>query len=71
MEAFVRARYVVAFLAVLVAGFGAKQAIFPAMKASADTNPGVDVVQMHRDIDIKSLPVQKVNDKTVVFTDEE
>ena len=34
-------------------------------------NASVNVLQMERDVDTKSLPVQKMNDKTFIFTDEE
>jgi len=75
MEAFVRAHHVIAVVAVLVIGLGAKQFVFPPQQADANTNAvpstSVNVLQMHHDIDTKSLPVQKMNDKAFIFTDEE
>jgi molybdenum-dependent DNA-binding transcriptional regulator ModE len=75
MEAFVRAHHVIAVVAVLVIGLGAKQFLFPPTQADANINvvpsANVDVLQMHRDINTKSVPVQKMNDKTFIFTDEE
>ena len=75
MEAFMRAHHVITVVAVLVIGLGAKQFLFPPKQADANINAvpsaSVNVLQMHRDIDTKSLPVQKMNDKTFIFTDEE
>jgi len=75
MEAFMRAHHVIAVVAVLVVGLGAKQFLFPPTQADAGVNAvpsaSMSVLQMHRDIDTKSLSVQKMNDKTFIFTDEE
>jgi hypothetical protein len=75
MEAFMRAHHVIAVVAVLVVGVGAKQFLFSPTQADANINAvpsaSVNVLQMHRDIDTKSLSVQKMNDKTFIFTDEE
>ncbi len=75
MEAFMRAHHVIAVVAVLVIGLGAKQFLFPPTQADANINAvpsaSVNVLQMHRDIDTKSISVQKMNDKTFIFTDEE
>jgi len=75
MEAFMRVHHVIAIVAVLVVGVGAKQFLFPPTQADAGVNAvpsaSVNVLQMHRDIDTKSLSVQKMNDKTFIFTDEE
>jgi hypothetical protein len=67
----VRRRHVIAVLVVLIIGIGAKQFFFPATKAAADAIPSVsmDVMQMHHDIDIKNIPVQKMHDMTFVFTE--
>jgi molybdenum-dependent DNA-binding transcriptional regulator ModE len=75
MEASMRAHHVIAVVAVLVIGLGAKQFLFPPTQADANINAvpsaSVNVLQMHRDIDTKSISVQKMNDKTFIFTDEE
>jgi len=75
MEAFMRTHHVIAVVAVLIVGLGAKQFLFPPKQANADidaiSSASVNILQMHSDIDTKSLPVQKVNDKTFIFTDEE
>ena len=75
MEAFMRVHHVIAVVAVLVIGLGAKQYLFPPTQADAGINAAprasVNVLQMHRDIDTKSIPVQNINDKTSIFTDEE
>jgi hypothetical protein len=71
MEAFVRAYHVIAVFAVLVIGLGAKQLFFPATDAQADMQAtrSVNVLQIHTDYpNIKTLPVQKVNDMTFVFS---
>jgi hypothetical protein len=39
--------------------------------SSAIPSASVNVLQMHRDVDTKSLLVQKMNDRTFIFTDEE
>ena len=74
MEAFMRAHHVIAVVAVLVIGLGAKQFLFPPTQADADINAvpsaSVNVLQMHRDIDTKSLPVQKMHDMTFAFDSE-
>jgi len=69
MEAFMRAHHVIAVVAVLVIGFGAKQFFFPPMKAEADINPSIsmNVLQMHQDTNMQNLPVQKMRDMTFVF----
>ncbi len=74
MEAFMRAHHVIAVAAALVIGLGAKQILFPPMKADADMrdvpSPSVNVLQMQRDMDTKSLPALKMNDKAFIFTEE-
>jgi hypothetical protein len=73
MEAFMRVHHVIAVVAVLVIGLGAKQYMFPPKQANADVFPtaSMNVLQMHSDIELKQLPQQKMNDKTFIFTDEE
>ena len=73
MEAFMRARHVIAVVAVVVIGLGAKQYLFPPKQAEADVFPTatMNVLQMHADPDMKQLPAQKINDKTFIFTEEE
>jgi molybdenum-dependent DNA-binding transcriptional regulator ModE len=75
MEAFMRVHHVIAVVVVLIVGIGAKEFLFPPKQAEADIqampSASVDVLQMHRDMDTKSLPVQKMNDKTFIFTEEE
>jgi hypothetical protein len=72
MEAFMRAHHVIAVVAVLVVGLGAKQFLFPPKQADADIIPSasMNVLQMHSDIDVKNLPVQKMRDMTFVFDSE-
>lgn len=75
MEVFMRAHHVITVIAVLVIALGAKHLLFPLKQANADINAipsaSVNVLQMQRGIDATSLPVQKMNDKTFIFTDEE
>jgi len=68
-----RAHHVIAVVAVLVIGLGTKQFLFPPKQANAVAFPtaSMNVLQMHSDIDMKHLPVQKMNDKSFIFTDEE
>ena len=75
-EPFMRAAHVVAVIAVVfVVGVGAKQLLFPLTKAEADSNVAVrssmDVLEMHRKMNAKSLPTREINDKAFIFTDEE
>ena len=71
-----RAHHVLAVVAVLLISFGVKM-FFSSSPPTAEAtihaipNASVNVLQMHRDVDTKSLPVQKMNDKTFIFTDEE
>ena len=71
MEAFMRAHHVIAVVAILVIGLGAKQYLFPPKQADAGvfSTASMNVLQMHRDM--KQLPQQKMNDKTFIFTEEE
>ena len=70
-----RAHHVIAVVIVFVIGFGVKEFLFPPMKADADISgvpsASLNVLQMQRDMDTKSLPSLKMNDKTFIFTDEE
>jgi hypothetical protein len=73
MEAFMRTHHVVAVIAVLLIGLGAKLFFLPATDAEASihaaASAGVDVLQMHVDHpNIKDLPVQKTDDMTFVFS---
>ena len=71
-----RAHHAIAVVAVLLISFGVKM-FFSTSAPTAEANiravssASVNVLQMHRDVDTKSLPVQKMNDKTFIFTDEE
>jgi len=72
-EAFMRAHHVIAVVAVLVVGLGAKQFFFPVTEAEADIHAvpsaSMDVLQMHNDHPNRNnLPVQKVHDMTFVFS---
>ena len=68
-----RAHHVIAVVAVLVIGLGAKQLLFPPKQADADVvSPAtMNVLQMHADINMQQLPKQKMNDKTFIFTEGE
>ena len=65
METFMRAHHVIAVVAVLVIGIGAKQFLLPPQQAEADLNavadtPAMDIRALEATIDIKSLPEQKM-----------
>ena len=47
--------------------------MFPPKLADVTVFPATNtnVFQMHSDIDMRTLPQQKMNDKTFIFTDEE
>jgi molybdenum-dependent DNA-binding transcriptional regulator ModE len=63
MEAFMRVHHVIAVVAVLVIGVGAKQYFFPPMKAKADHGQAsqiMDVRALEETIDVKALPVQDI-----------
>ena len=74
-----REHHVIAVVAVVLISFGVKMFFLSAPTAEANIHAvpsaipsaSVNVLQMHRDVDTKSLPVQKMNDKTFIFTDEE
>ena len=69
MEAFMRAHHVIAVVAVLVIGLGAKLYLFPPKQAEADVNPSIsmNILQMHQDKNMQNLPAQKMHDMTFVF----
>jgi len=71
----VRTHPVIAIAAILIISFVVKMFFLSAPTAEANIHAipsaSVNVLQMHRDVDTKSLPVQKMNDKTFIFTDEE
>jgi hypothetical protein len=66
-------RDVITVVAVLVISFGTK--VFsswpPTAEADVPAVPTADmnVLQMHRDVDTKSLPVLKMEDRTFIFTE--
>ena len=69
-----RAHHVLAVVAVLVVGLGAKQFFFPVTEAEANLHAvpsaSVNVLQMHIDHPNKyNHPVQKMHDMTFVFSD--
>ena len=69
MEAFMRAHHVIAVVAVLVIGFGAKLYLFPPKQAEADvfSTATMNVLQLQTEVDMKQLPAQKMHDRTFVF----
>lgn len=73
MEAFMRANRVIAVVAALIIGIGAKLYLFPPKQAEAKGFPSftMNITKMHQEIDIKSLPVQEMSDKSFVFSDKE
>jgi molybdenum-dependent DNA-binding transcriptional regulator ModE len=73
MEAFMRAHHVIAIVAVLVIGLGAKQFVFPPQQADADINAvpsaSVNIHQMLIDHPNRNnFPAQKMHDMTFVFS---
>jgi Bacterial regulatory helix-turn-helix protein, lysR family len=75
-EPFMRAAHVIAVIAVVfVVGLGAKQLLFPLTKAevgsSTTARPSMNVLEMHRQMNAKSLPALGMSDKAFIFTDEE
>ena len=73
MEAFMRAHHVIAVVAVLVIGLGAKQFVFPPQQADADINAvpsaSVNVHQMLIDHPNRNnFPAQKMHDMSFVFS---
>ena len=70
-----RAHHVIAVVEGLLISFGVKMFFLSSPTAEANIraipNASVNVLQMERDVDTKSLPVQEMNDKTFIFTDEE
>ena len=68
-----RTHHVIAVVAVLVIGLGAKLYLFPPKQAEADAfqTATTNVLQLQTHINMKQLPQQKINDKTFIFTEEE
>ena len=69
-----RAHHVIAVVAVLIIGLGAKQYFFPPMQAEADIHAvpsaSMNVLQMHIDHPNRNnLPTQKMHDMTFVYSD--
>ena len=66
-----RAHHVIAVVAVLVIGIGAKQFFFPPGKAEADIPVvSMNVLQMHADHPNRNNhPVQKMHDMSFVFSE--
>ena len=67
-----RLHHVIAVVAVLIIGIGAKQFLLPPKQAEADIqaipNASMNVLQMHIDHPNKNnYPVQKMHDMTFVF----
>ena len=69
-----RTHHVIAVVAILIVGLGVKQFWFPPMQAEADMHAmpsaSMNVFQMQSDINLKTLPVQKMHDMTFVFDSE-
>ena len=68
-----RTHHVIAVVAVLVIGLGAKLYLFPPKQAEADAFPTAttNVLRLQTDINMQQLPEQKINDKTFIFTEDE
>ena len=64
-----RAHHVIAIVAVILVGVGAKLIFFPVPTAEADLfsikSVGMDVSQLHQNAE--NLPVQKFHDLSLVF----
>ena len=65
------ARHVIAVIAVLIIGLGAKQFVFPPKQADANTftTTSMNLLQMQSNKDMRTLPQQKMNDEEFIFTD--
>lgn len=64
-----RAHHVIAVVVVLVIGIGAKEFLFPPKQAGAGPVSGasMNVLEMHRDMDMRRIPAQNLRDETFVF----
>ena len=74
MEMPMRPHYIVAVVAVLLSGLVAKQFLLPPKQAAADVvvpSASQNVLQMQFDTNAKALPVENMNDRTFIFTNEE
>jgi len=60
-----RTNHAVALVTVVLVGIGAKLFFFAAPPPDAVASPGLDISRMNKD---KKLPVQKLHDKTFVFS---
>ena len=74
MEAFMRVHHVIAVVAVLIIGIGAKQFLFPPKQAEANIqampSASMNILQMHIDHPNKNdHPVQKMHDMSFVFSE--
>ncbi len=67
-----RMRHMIVIAVVLVIGVGVKLYVFPPKQAEADPVPHVsmNVLQMHQDMNMQNLSMQKMTDMTLVFDSE-
>jgi hypothetical protein len=64
-----RLHHAIAVVAVILVAFGAKLFFFSPPIAEANVNGTMNIHQMHLDYpNMKDLPVQKVNDMSLVFS---
>jgi hypothetical protein len=64
-----RARYVIAIIAIAILAVAAKPTLFPPKSEVISSDSGLDIQQMHKDKDkdMKKIPVQDLSDMSLVF----
>jgi hypothetical protein len=66
-EGLMRVHYTIAIVAIVLIGFSLKLTLFSAPPAEANVGFRIDTLQLQQNI--KSLPEQKMNDMTFVFSE--
>jgi hypothetical protein len=62
---------IVLTLTLAAIGVGTKLYFFSASAAEAEKENSINVLQMHCDMNTKTLPDQKVHDKTFIFPEDD
>lgn len=62
-----RARHVIVIVAIAMLAVGARLFLFPPKSEAISSDAGLDILQMHKDKDMKKIPAQDVSDMSLVF----
>jgi hypothetical protein len=62
-----RARYVIAIIAITILALGARLSLFPPESEAFSSNAGLDIQQVRNGVNVHKLPVRQVHDMSLVF----